>query len=211
MNYAERADLLASVLSRCQRQPNGCLDWLGATNSRGYGCIRVDGEMWLVHRLMWELVRGPIPAGLHCLHSCDRPPCVEITHLEVGTNRKNMEQRNLIVPLVGDFGGPKTIRAVGQYLRDHESTVEAFYVSNVEQYLFQSNPTAVNGGSQNFYNSVATLPLDSTSTFIRSSNTTDVKQPYVGFTSLLGSMTETIQAFKQRGFSNLRDVFALSH
>jgi hypothetical protein len=94
MNYAERADLLASVLSRCQRQPNGCLDWLGATNSRGYGCIRVDGEMWLVHRLMWELVRGPIPAGLHCLHSCDRPPCVEIIHLEVGTNRENMAQRN---------------------------------------------------------------------------------------------------------------------
>jgi hypothetical protein len=124
---------------------------------------------------------------------------------------KNMEQRNLIVPLVGDFGGPKTIRAVGQYLKDHESTVEAFYISNVEQYLFQNNPTAVNGGSQNFYNSVATLPLDSTSTFIRSSNTTEVKQPYVGFTSLLGSMTETIQVFKQRGFSSLRDVFALSH
>ncbi len=124
---------------------------------------------------------------------------------------KNMELKNLIVPLVGDFGGAKTIRAVGQYLKDHETIVETFYVSNVEQYLFQNSPTAVNGGSQNFYNSVATLPLDSTSTFIRSSNRADVKQPYVGFTSLLGSMTETIQVFKQSGFSNVRDVFALSH
>ena len=124
---------------------------------------------------------------------------------------KNLEQKNLIVPLVGDFGGPKTIRAVGQYLREHETIVETFYVSNVEQYLFQNNPTAANGGWQNFYNSVATLPLDSTSTFIRSSNNADVKQPYVGFTSLLGSITETIQVFQQRGFSNLREVFALSH
>jgi hypothetical protein len=124
---------------------------------------------------------------------------------------RNMEQKNLIVPIVGDFGGPKAIRAVGQYLKDHETIVEAFYVSNVEQYLFQNSPTAVNGGSQNFYNSVATLPLDSASTFIRSSNNADVKQPYVGFTSLLGSMTETIQVFRQRGFSSLRDVFALSH
>jgi hypothetical protein len=124
---------------------------------------------------------------------------------------KNMEQKNLIVPLVGDFGGPKAIRSVGQYLREHETIVETFYVSNVEQYLFQNSPTAINGGSHNFYNSVATLPLDSTSTFIRSSNNADVPQPYVGFTSLLGSMTETIQVFKQRGFSNVRDVFALSH
>ena len=124
---------------------------------------------------------------------------------------RNMEQKNLIVPIVGDFGGPKAIRAVGQYLKDHETIVEAFYVSNVEQYLFQNSPTAINGGSQNFYNSVATLPLDSASTFIRSSNNADVKQPYVGFTSLLGSMTETIQVFRQRGFSSLRDVFALSH
>src|SRR6185369_164612 len=117
---------------------------------------------------------------------------------------RNMEQKNLIVPIVGDFGGPKAIRAVGQYLKDHETIVEAFYVSNVEQYLFQNSPTAINGGSQNFYNSVATLPLDSASTFIRSSNNADVKQPYVGFTSLLGSMMETIQVFRQRGFSSLR-------
>ncbi|HET9131717.1 MAG TPA: hypothetical protein VFO86_12245, partial [Terriglobia bacterium] len=124
---------------------------------------------------------------------------------------KTMEQKNLIVPLVGDFGGPKAIRAVGQYLKDHATPVEAFYLSNVEQYLFQNNPTAINGGAQNFYNSVATLPLDSTSTFIRSSNSADVKQPYVGFISLLGSMKETVQVFKQKGFSNIREVFALSN
>ena len=50
------------------------------------------------------------------------------------------EKNNLIVPLVGDFGGDHAIRAVGQYLKDHDATVTAFYTSNVEQYLFQGDP-----------------------------------------------------------------------
>ena len=42
-----------------------------------------------------------------------------------------------IVPIVGDFAGPKALRAVGEYLEAHGATVTAFYSSNVEQYLFQ--------------------------------------------------------------------------
>ena len=49
-----------------------------------------------------------------------------------------MQQKNLIVPVVGDFAGPKALRAVGQYLKDHDATLAAFYVSNVEQYLTPS-------------------------------------------------------------------------
>ena len=73
----------------------------------------------------------------------------------------------LIVPLTGDFGGPKAIRAVGQYASDHGATVTAFYLSNVEQYLFQGNGNQ-NGGWKSFYANVSMLPLDATSTFIRS-------------------------------------------
>src|SRR5260370_12739235 len=36
---------------------------------------------------------------------------------------KDLEKRNLIVPLVGDFAGPKTIRAVGTYLKQHVATL----------------------------------------------------------------------------------------
>ena len=75
---------------------------------------------------------------------------------------RDLQRRNLIVPLVGDFAGPKTIRAVGQYLKDHGATVTAFYVSNVERYLFSDYKAA------EFYSNVGTLPLDSSSTFIRS-------------------------------------------
>ncbi|HEX3868756.1 MAG TPA: hypothetical protein VHV78_18470, partial [Gemmatimonadaceae bacterium] len=74
-----------------------------------------------------------------------------------------LERRNMVIPVVGDFGGPNAIRAVGAYLRAHGAVVTAFYVSNVEQYLFNGF-----GADQRFYSSVATLPLDSTSTFIRS-------------------------------------------
>jgi hypothetical protein len=75
---------------------------------------------------------------------------------------RNLEERNLLVPVVGDFAGPKALRAVGQYIRDHGATVTAFYVSNVEQYLFQD------GVFDAFAQNVATLPVDAASTFIRS-------------------------------------------
>jgi len=76
---------------------------------------------------------------------------------------KNLESRNLLVPVVGNFSGPKAIRAVGQYIGEHGGTVSAFYLSNVEQFLRQD------GTWDNFCASVATLPLDDTSTFIYSS------------------------------------------
>lgn len=76
---------------------------------------------------------------------------------------KELETNNLIVPLVGDFAGPKAIRSVGSYLKDRHLVVTAFYLSNVEQYLFQGDDDW-----RHFYQNVGTLPLDSASTFIRS-------------------------------------------
>jgi hypothetical protein len=97
---------------------------------------------------------------------------------------RNLEEKNLIVPLVGDFGGPKAIRAVGKYLKEHGATVIAFYLSNVEQYL-----------GSNWYNfcaNVASLPLDEKSTFIRSSRGGYRGGPGFGLmTSLGGMLAET--------------------
>jgi hypothetical protein len=75
---------------------------------------------------------------------------------------KDLESRNLLVPIVGNFGGPKALRAVGKYVRDRGATISAFYLSNVEQYLTQD------GIWGQFCANVATMPLDETSTFIRS-------------------------------------------
>jgi hypothetical protein len=85
------------------------------------------------------------------------------------TQLKSLEERNLIVPIVGNFAGPKALKAVGSYIRAHGATVAAFYVSNVEQYLFPTNLGGSSGSDwQLFYNNVATLPVDDASTFIRS-------------------------------------------
>jgi hypothetical protein len=74
---------------------------------------------------------------------------------------KTLHDRNLIVPVSGDFGGPKALRAIGAYLTNRGSQVTAFYVSNVESYLFRD------GKAQAFYDNVATLPIGETSVFIR--------------------------------------------
>ena len=74
---------------------------------------------------------------------------------------KDLQSRNLIVPLVGDFAGPRAIRAVGRYLTERGATVSAFYVSNVEQYLRLYRTWNA------FCGNVRTLPLDETSTFVR--------------------------------------------
>lgn len=77
---------------------------------------------------------------------------------------KDLQSRNLVVPVVGDFGGPKAIRAIGGYLKKQNATVSAFYLSNVEQYLYQD------GKWDAFCRNVATLPLEGSSTFIRATS-----------------------------------------
>ncbi len=74
---------------------------------------------------------------------------------------KALESRNLVVPIVGDFAGPRALRAVGAYLKARSALVSAFYVSNVEQYL------RVERVWGSFCGNAARLPIDDASTFIR--------------------------------------------
>jgi hypothetical protein len=120
---------------------------------------------------------------------------------------KELEQKNLLIPIVGNFGGPKAIRAVAEYLKDHGSTVGAFYLSNVEQYLFRPQ-----GGGvplyREFYENVATLPLDSSSTFIRSGGVAVGGGP--GLTPVMSSMTHILEEFKAGKIRGQGDVLNLS-
>jgi hypothetical protein len=75
---------------------------------------------------------------------------------------KDLHTRNLIVPVVGNFGGPKALRAVAAYLRQQGMVVSAFYASNVEQYLQRD------GLWSTFCASAATMPVDAKSVLIRS-------------------------------------------
>ena len=123
---------------------------------------------------------------------------------------KRFHEKNLIVPLVGDFSVDKAIRAVGKYLKEHDATVTAFYLSNVEQYLFQDADNW-----RKFYSNVAALPLDSTSTFIRSVFN---GMGGVGYTSsgamrslnMLSSMTDLVRAFNEGQINGYYDVIRMS-
>jgi len=100
---------------------------------------------------------------------------------------KTFESENRLVPVMGDFAGPKALRSVGQYLNDRHAVVSAFYLSNVEEYLKQD------GKEKAFCENASTLPIDDTSTFIRSSRS---GTPDFGFelVSELGSMSADLTA-----------------
>ena len=74
---------------------------------------------------------------------------------------KGLQEKNLIVPVVGDFAGPKAIRAVGDYVRAQRTTVSAFYVSEVEPLLVRQRQWST------FCANVATLPVTPASVLIR--------------------------------------------
>jgi len=74
--------------------------------------------------------------------------------------------RNVVVPVVGNVAGPKTIRAIGTHLRASGAFVTAFYVSNVEDYLAPAQ-VPPNGRWSDFCANVATLPLTGDSVFVR--------------------------------------------
>ena len=126
---------------------------------------------------------------------------------------KELETKNLIVPLVGDFAGPHALGEVGKYLRDRNMTVTAFYTSNVEQYLFRQGDDW-----RKFFTNVSALPLDSGSTFIRAvfnfgiGSRGQQQMPMQGPRSvtLLAPIAEQVRAFEAGRIQSYYDVVQTS-
>lgn len=109
-----------------------CWLWTAFVNKKGYGTIRISrGSMGMAHRVSWLLTYGEIPNGLHVLHKCDNPPCVNPEHLFLGTaldNNRDREAKGRGVRLYGSDHGMSKVTAVevetirnlyatGQYLQ----------------------------------------------------------------------------------------------
>lgn len=75
----------------------GCWVWLGSTDKDGYGKTTHTSSGLKrhvrAHRLVYELLVGPIPKGAVLRHSCDVPCCVNPDHMVIGTQVDNIADR----------------------------------------------------------------------------------------------------------------------
>lgn len=80
-----------------------CWEWEGARDPR-YGLVRVGNNTEKAHRVAWVIANGEIPDNLHVLHHCDNPPCVRVSHLFLGTQKDNAQDREMKGRGVYSFG-----------------------------------------------------------------------------------------------------------
>jgi hypothetical protein len=97
---------------------------------------------------------------------------------------QQLEQRNLVVPVVGNFAGSRAIRTIAAKLQTFGATVSVFYLSNVEEYLSDADKRV-------FCGNIRSLPIQRTSTFIRASSRPGTEGS--GLATSLASMAEESQ------------------
>jgi hypothetical protein len=73
---------LAERIWRHTDRSGSCWVWTGARSPSGYGRITVGGRNAYAHRVAYEMIVGPIPAGLQIDHLCRNRCCCKPAHLQ---------------------------------------------------------------------------------------------------------------------------------
>lgn len=105
-----------------------CWEWTACRDRRGYGQIKLSSHgTRIAHRIAWEMLVGPIPAGMVMDHLCRNHGCVNPDHLEPVTNAENTRR---------GFAG--AVNAARLALITHCPQGHEYTPSNV--YIFPSRP-----------------------------------------------------------------------
>lgn len=116
---------------------------------------------------------------------------------------RDLERRNMVVPVVGDLSGPHALRAIAADLTRRGLAVSALYTSNVEQYLFQQQ-----GAFARFAENVAMLPLAGNAVVIRSyfRGRHPLNVPGYASTQLIGRLDDFLADFRAGSYRVYYDV-----
>ena len=95
-NKGKHKPLIERLLNKTQiNLKTECFEWQGSQTVH----IRFN-DKWVkvtAAKAMWFFVTGCLPKGYNMplCHHCDNPPCINISHLFVGTAFDNMHDRDL--------------------------------------------------------------------------------------------------------------------
>ena len=110
------------------RFPGHCLVWKYGLDRGGYGALTIDGKRELAHRAVFVQARGRIPEGTQVNHLCNRPYCVQPSHLYAGTNQDNKDDSQI-------FGKEELLHAPSILLWGEETKTD----DPILQRLLESN------------------------------------------------------------------------
>ncbi|MBA7558399.1 hypothetical protein ES708_00002 [subsurface metagenome] len=92
--YTKKIDPLVRFWQKVEIQDNGCWNWTGNINWKGYGGFRFNSHWVKAHRFAYEFLVGPIPEGLQIDHLCRNHRCVNPAHMELVTTQENIRRGN---------------------------------------------------------------------------------------------------------------------
>lgn len=87
---------LERLMKKTRNLENGCIEYTGTKTGNGkLRQISHKGKMMPASRFSWIFNKGNIPNDSIICHKCDYPPCVNITHLFLGTHKDNTHDASL--------------------------------------------------------------------------------------------------------------------
>ncbi len=88
-NIVSQEDIFFSYVDKTK----DCFEWTGKKSPKGYGKIYFNGTSMRAHRVSYEIHYGSFNKDMNVLHHCDNPSCVNPSHLYLGNNQDNVDDK----------------------------------------------------------------------------------------------------------------------